>query len=218
MLTRNWIVTAAHCVKDVSPSNLKVRVGEYNVLDTTEAHSHTDRRITRVITHVSFDKQSYEYDIAVLRMVRPVDFQPNAIPICLPDDNVNDLVGRTGSVTGWGRRSEYGQISPILREVHLPIISNEKCMSMYRLSGQNEWIPKIFLCAGTANGGKDSCEGDSGGPLVVKSRNGRYNLAGIISWGIGCGDRNRPGVYTRISEFKNWITRNTKYYSRSSSS
>ena len=148
-------------------------------------------------------------------MVRPVDFQPNAIPICLPDDT-NDLVGRTGSVTGWGRRSEYGQISPILREVHLPIISNEKCMSMYRLSGQNEWIPKIFLCAGTANGGKDSCEGDSGGPLVVKSRNGRYNLAGIISWGIGCGDRNRPGVYTRISEFKNWITRNTKYYSRSS--
>ena len=41
-------------------------------------------------------------------------------------------------VTGWGRRSEYGQISPVLREVHLPIISNNKCMQMYRLSGQNE--------------------------------------------------------------------------------
>lgn len=210
LLTRNWIVTAAHCVKDVSPSNLLVRVGEYNVLDTTEAHQHTNRRITRVITHVNFDKQSYEYDIAVLRMVRPVDFQPNVIPICLPNTS-DDLVGRIGSVTGWGRRSEYGQISPILREVHLPIISNEKCMSMYRLSGQNEWIPRIFLCAGTANGGADSCEGDSGGPLVVKSQNGRYMLAGVISWGIGCGDRNRPGVYTRITEFKSWIKRNTNY-------
>jgi secreted trypsin-like serine protease len=210
LLTRNWIVTAAHCVKDVSPSNLLVRVGEYNVLVDNEAHAHANRRIIRVITHVNFDKQSYEYDIAVLRMAKPVDFQPNAIPICLPDGN-SDLVGQTGSVTGWGRRSEYGQISPILREVHLPIISNEKCMQMYRLSGQNEWIPKIFLCAGTANGGKDSCEGDSGGPLVVKSENGRYVLAGIISWGIGCGDKNRPGVYTRISEFRSWITRNTNY-------
>ena len=125
-------------------------------------------------------QQSYEYDIAVLRMVRPVDFQPNVIPICLPNTS-DDLVGRIGSVTGWGRRSEYGQISPILREVHLPIISNEKCMSMYRLSGQNEWIPRIFLCAGTANGGADSCEGDSGGPLVVKSQNGRYMLGMVLS-------------------------------------
>lgn len=174
LLTRNWIVTAAHCVKDVSPSNLLVRVGEYNVLDEKETHDHANRRITRVITHVNFDKQSYEYDIAVLRMVRPVDFQPNAIPICLPRNN-DELVGRIGSVTGWGRRSEFGQISPVLREVHLPIISNQKCMQMYRVSGQNEWIPKIFLCAGTANGGADSCEGDSGGPLVTKSQNGRYD-------------------------------------------
>jgi hypothetical protein len=105
-------------------------------------------------------QQSYEYDIALLRMVRSIDFQPNAIPICLPDQDSDALVGRVGSVTGWGRRSEFGQISPKLREVHLPIISNEKCMTMYRMSGQNEWIPKIFLCAGTANGGADSCEGE----------------------------------------------------------
>ena len=82
--------------------------------------------------------------------------------------------------SGWGRRSEFGQISPVLREVHLPIISNQKCMQMYRVSGQNEWIPKIFLCAGTANGGADSCEGDSGGPLVTKSPNGRYDVIWVL--------------------------------------
>lgn len=197
----------------MTASNLLVRIGEYNILDTTEAHEHINRRITRIITHASFDKASYEYDIALLRVDEVIPFQPNIIPICLPDSD-SDLVGEEGWVTGWGRKSEYGQISPVLREVHLPIISNAKCMAMYRMSGQNEWIPRIFLCAGTANGGQDSCEGDSGGPLVIKGGSGRFQLAGIISWGIGCGDRNRPGVYTRISEFRTWIRKNTNYEDR----
>jgi len=205
LLTNRWIITAAHCVKDIAPSNLLVRVGEYHVLKTNEPHKHIDRRIKKVITHRSFDKFTYEYDIALLEMHDgPINYQPNMIPICLPTSD-NNLVGEVGTVTGWGRLSEYGQISPVLREVQLPIISNSKCMRMYRNSGQNEWIPNIFVCAGTSSGGQDSCEGDSGGPLVVKGKDGRWQLASIISWGIGCGDRNRPGVYTRISEFRSWI-------------
>ncbi|QQP51066.1 Uncharacterized protein FKW44_012281, partial [Caligus rogercresseyi] len=188
LLTHEWVLTAAHCIKDVSPSNLLLRIGEYNILDDNEAHKHVDVRVRRVIVHRRFDKFTYEYDIALVRLSSPVKFRPNIIPICLPDTE-SELIGEV----------EYGQISPVLREVHIPIISNSKCMSMYRKSGQNEWIPKIFICAGTTNGGKDSCEGDSGGPLVIKRKNGRWGLAGIISWGIGCGDRNRPGVYTRIS-------------------
>jgi len=205
ILTNKWIITAAHCVKDISPSNLMVRVGEYHVLNKNEAHPHIDRRISKVVTHKLFDKFTYEYDIALLQMHgSPVKYMPNIIPICLPSSN-NNLVGQRGWVTGWGRLSEFGQISPVLREVNLPIISNSQCMKMYRNSGQNEWIPKIFICAGTSSGGQDSCEGDSGGPLVVQGKDGRWQLAGIISWGIGCGDRNRPGVYTRISEFRSWI-------------
>ena len=65
----------------------------------------------------------------------------------------------TGSITGWGRRSEFGKISPILREIHLPILSNKECMDMYKFSGKRQWIPNTFLCAGTKSGGADSCEG-----------------------------------------------------------
>ena len=197
----------------MSPDDLLLRIGEYDLNSTDEPNKHIDRKAHIVASHPKFNKTTFEYDLALVRFYEPVDFQPNIIPICLPDTD-NDLVGEEGWVTGWGRKSEYGQISPVLREVHLPIISNAKCMAMYRMSGQNEWIPRIFLCAGTANGGQDSCEGDSGGPLVIKGNNGRFQLAGIISWGIGCGDRNRPGVYTRISEFRNWIKKNTNYEDR----
>ena len=84
-----------------------------------------------MVTHRNFDKFTYEYDIALLEMKSNIEFQPNIIPICLPNSNSN-LVGQIGTVTGWGRLSEYGQISPVLREVRLPIISNSKCMRLYR--------------------------------------------------------------------------------------
>ena len=84
-------------------------------------------------------------------------------------------------------------------------------MSMFKSSGQDEWIPNIFLCAGTASGGKDACDGDAGGTLVFKSSNGRFTSGGISSWGIGCGEPNRSGVYTKISKFRSWIQQNTDY-------
>ena len=48
-------------------------------------------------------------------------------------------------------------------------------------------------------------QGDSEGPMVVQRQDGRFILSGIISWGIGCAEENQPGVYTRISEFWDWI-------------
>ncbi|KAK6635869.1 hypothetical protein RUM44_001123 [Polyplax serrata] len=92
--------------------------------------------------------------------------------------------------------------------VSVPIVSNDKCKSMFLRAGRHEFIPEIFLCAGYENGGQDSCQGDSGGPLQVKGKNGRYFLAGIISWGIGCAEANLPGVCTRISKFVPWILEN----------
>jgi secreted trypsin-like serine protease len=58
--------------------------------------------------------------------------------------------------------------SNIQNQANIPPFKNLSNYSCFRNSGQNEWIPKIFICAGTAKGGQDSCEGDSGGPMVVK--------------------------------------------------
>ena len=95
-----------------------------------------------------------------------------------------------------------------INQVQVPIVSNERCKSMFLRAGRHEFIPDIFLCAGHETGGQDSCQGDSGGPLQVRGKDGRYFLAGIISWGIGCAEANLPGVCTRISKFVPWILNN----------
>lgn len=98
-----------------------------------------------------------------------------------------------------------GPLPSVLQEVSVPVINNSVCESMYRSAGYIEHIPHIFICAGWRRGGFDSCEGDSGGPMVIQREDKRFLLAGVISWGIGCAEPNQPGVYTRISEFRDWI-------------
>jgi secreted trypsin-like serine protease len=69
-----------------------------------------------------------------------------------------------------------------------------------------------MICAGTASGERDACNGDSGGPLFSKGADGSLMQIGVVSWGEGpadanmaCGHANAYGVYTRVSNYLDWI-------------
>ena len=53
-------------------------------------------------------------------------------------------------------------------------------------------------------GGVDACQGDSGGPMVCRVGETPY-LHGVTSFGCGCARKQLPGVYTRVSEYSDWI-------------
>uniref|UniRef100_A0A8C5YXI9 Coagulation factor XII n=1 Tax=Marmota marmota marmota TaxID=9994 RepID=A0A8C5YXI9_MARMA len=94
--------------------------------------------------------------------------------------------------------------STFLQEAQVPFISQEHC-SASEVHG--DAILPGMLCAGFLEGGTDACQGDSGGPLVCEDQaaENRLTLRGVISWGSGCGDRNKPGVYTDVASYVDWI-------------
>uniref|UniRef100_A0A8C8Y3A3 Peptidase S1 domain-containing protein n=1 Tax=Panthera leo TaxID=9689 RepID=A0A8C8Y3A3_PANLE len=91
--------------------------------------------------------------------------------------------------------------SPFLREVQVNLIDFKKCNDFLVY---DSYLTPRMMCAGDLRGGRDSCQGDSGGPLVCE-QNSRWYLAGVTSWGTGCGQRNKPGVYTKVTEVLPWI-------------
>ena len=97
---------------------------------------------------------------------------------------------------------EEGKSAKVLQEAVVPVVSRARCSSAYRT-----WIaidPIHQFCAGGGQGGRDACTGDSGGPLAT-SAEGRFYLAGVVSFGKGCGRRDFPGVYTRIEPYIPWL-------------
>ncbi|OWK06165.1 hypothetical protein Celaphus_00012883, partial [Cervus elaphus hippelaphus] len=122
-------------------------------------------------------------------------------PVCLPNSEENFPDGKLCWTSGWGATEDGGDASPVLNHAAVPLISNKVCNHRDVYGGI---ISPSMLCAGYLKGGVDSCQGDSGGPLVCQERR-VWKLVGATSFGIGCAEVNKPGVYTRITSFLDWI-------------
>ncbi|XP_064072607.1 trypsin-1-like isoform X2 [Vanessa tameamea] len=202
LLTKEYVLTAAHCVRKLKRSKIRVILGDHDQTITTESAA-IMRAVIAIVRHRSFDAESYNNDIALLKLRKPVAFSKIIKPVCLPPASV-DPSGKEGIVVGWGRTSEGGQLPAIVQEVRVPILSLTQCRGMkYRASR----ITNNMLCAGRAS--TDSCQGDSGGPLLLQ-KGDRFQIVGIVSWGVGCGRPGYPGVYTRITRYLPWLRANLR--------
>ncbi|XP_018337986.1 PREDICTED: mucin-5AC isoform X1 [Trachymyrmex septentrionalis] len=203
LITDKYVITAAHCQPGFLASLVAV-FGEYDISGELESKRSVTKNVRRVIVNRGYDPATFENDVALLELESPVQFDEHIVPICMPEDGI-DFTGRMATVTGWGRLKYNGGVPSVLQEVQVPIMENSVCQEMFQTADHVKLILDSFLCAGYANGQKDSCEGDSGGPLVMERPDGRWFLVGTVSHGIKCAAPYLPGVYMRTTYYKPWL-------------
>ena len=158
--------------------------------------------VENIIMHEDYNSPvEFAHDLALLKLkVEAVLGTGREGLVCLPDLDTALLADKRCYITGWGTLADEGSQPVYLQEASVPIVSDAKCKASYGSSD----IHESMICAGFDEGGVDVCMGDSGGPLVCES-NGRWYLEGATSWGEGCAQPNKYGVYAKVRDMKYWV-------------
>ncbi|XP_030069071.1 coagulation factor XII [Microcaecilia unicolor] len=206
LITSCWIVTAAHCLQhrpDVSQITVVLGQTSFNRSSADSA----EFEVQEYILHERYSAFTYEHDIALVHLKTRKDgqcaeFSRFILPVCLPSTSDPISPGTRCEISGWGYPYEgAGYHSDYLQEAVVPILSQEHCKSP-ELHGSR--LLDGMLCAGYPEGETDACQGDSGGPLVCEDGE-KMVLYGVVSWGAGCARENKPGVYTNVISYNDWI-------------
>ncbi|KAM7299840.1 clotting factor G beta subunit [Ixodes scapularis] len=214
LITRSVVLSAAHCFYNTpNDTQYLARIGDVKISEESEDPP-VQRNVTSVLVHPDYNERQHYADVALLILDRSALRQDLTRPLaCLPNAAAEPDKDQA-IVLGWGHNAFGGRVQTHLQEVKVPLVANDVCNESYS-SLQNyvrefpRGINNDFVCAGNiTEGGVDACQQDSGGPLVIRTtRNAEHVLEviGIVSFGVGCGSANFPGVYARVSTYRDWI-------------
>ncbi|XP_041817860.1 chymotrypsin-like elastase family member 2A [Chelmon rostratus] len=195
------IMTAAHCILSMDPSEYRVVAGEYNLYeyDFSEQFIGVDRIVIHPEWNGDLGKGN---DIAIMRLAEPVYDNGYVAIASLPAPGQMLPHGFTCYITGWGLMDYVGSVPDILQVAAIPVVEHSVC-------SQPDWWGSIALktmvCAG-GDGVISGCQGDSGGPLNCYT-DGAWRVHGVVSYGPSgmCNQVKKPTVFTRVSSFQDWM-------------
>ena len=201
LIAPQWVLTAAHCIDQAKvDKGYRVRLGAVSIGDDEGA----TYRIDRMVRHARYDKPRHFNDIALVHFVADDETdESNGGPVAEIALYDGPPLGPDTAVTatGWGKLAA-GKGQSFQAELSRVDVATIDCADLPTYAGRTTGG---MMCAGAD--GQDTCQGDSGGPLVLAT--GSPVQVGIVSWGDGCGDPDKPGVYVRIDRdhYRNWIRR-----------
>ncbi|KAJ7423359.1 Salivary plasminogen activator beta [Willisornis vidua] len=185
-------------------NQLKVVLGRTS--RTTPEENEQKFQVKNYIVHQRFDSENFDNDIALLQLSSDTEAcaaeTDTVRAACLPTPQLQLPDWTECEISGYGKSEEFSPFySEHLKEGHVRLFPASRCTAQLL---ENRTITANMLCAGDTRNLDDACKGDSGGPLVCL-KDDRMYLVGIISWGIGCGRKGIPGVYTNVSRYLDWI-------------
>ena len=213
LLTSRIVMTAGHCVYDTDP--------DCGLLCSTSAAHLDPSDVDVVLGRTTLSDASQGAELGVIGVSYDSHFTPDTGTLGVPSYDVAFLVlgaassqppikiaradesglwapGSPEAVSGWGVTSPSAtSTQDTLRAAGVSVIDDSTCGSPAVYAGS--FNSATMLCAGNLSGGADACYGDSGGPLQAPLPSGGYRQVGVVSWGVGCGTVNKPGVYTRVA-------------------
>ncbi|XP_049309710.1 trypsin eta-like [Bactrocera dorsalis] len=190
ILNEDTVLTAAHCVIDRDIRNFIVVAGT----GQRTASDGTVVLIEKIVTHERYNASITDYDVALLFLATPLTLD-RVFTAAVPLVQSTPEIDAKATITGWGTLSEGGMAALQLQAVNVFVLDRAQCSAAY-----GDRFTAAMLCASAKDGGKDACQMDAGGPLLVENQ-----LAGIISWAIGCARPENPGVYVNVSHVRQWI-------------
>ncbi|GAA2099061.1 serine protease [Kitasatospora saccharophila] len=195
LISPTKVITAAHCFYDETTARPTDRPGLRVIVGRDDLRGTAGREVAvrGVWIDPGYSFTANTRDVAVITLTEPQDDRP-VLGLVNPGETEPYAPGTPATVFGWGDTRGNGSYSNTLRQVTVPVISDETCGHAYPGGSDSAYDARTMVCAGEAQGGRDACQGDSGGPLLVAGR-----LAGLVSWGAGCAEADHPGVYTRIA-------------------
>lgn len=199
LIKSRWLLSASHCFYKIVYDLVAVFLGDHDITNNTEVPT-TIGSVKSIVLHPQFDPKTFDNDVALIELQADVAFTPLIAPVCLAA--AEDSEGATKAVaTGWGDTSFGGDLSPVLQEVELDLISNAECRNFFKQTTVT--VTDNMMCAYTE--GRDACQGDSGGPLVRQLADGRWVQLGVVSFGVECAKVGSPGIFTRAQRYVDWI-------------
>uniref|UniRef100_A0A182LYU1 trypsin n=1 Tax=Anopheles culicifacies TaxID=139723 RepID=A0A182LYU1_9DIPT len=195
IISRQWVITAGHCVDTSTTPKLTVRVGS-----TYHDRDGQVFEIAESIRHPLYDASIFDYNFSLLKLTDSLFYSEHVQPVRLPSEDAFFQDGTMCSVSGWGDTLNPAELNDRLRATDAALVNDVVCQTAYISLGT---VTERMVCAGyhTA-GGRDACQGDTGGPLVYEN-----TLIGIVSWrNKSCNAAEHlPGIYGRVTSVRAWI-------------
>ncbi|MEE6470640.1 hypothetical protein FKM82_009017 [Ascaphus truei] len=196
ILNEHFVLTAAHCINQTS---FHVAVGQMNA--RFESRSTSIHWVDKILMHSKFQEQSYDYDIALIKLKEPIVFNEAVLPVCIPTRNFAEQILMSqdfGTVSFFSCGKEQdGKLQMHYAQQR----DTSQCMKC------NLNMTGNMFCASV----NSTCDGEEGGPHVTPYK-GTHFITGIASWSDRCNMQGQLAMYTKVSNFIDWIQASLCYY------